>query len=196
MSGRKNGIARHPSPCYIGRASVGHCSKPVNNPAGDRTVSCYLIGYRSYSFRCPADLRPVVATTSAEKNSHFKTDSVRSPASVLSVAWRCPDGVRSRHRALLPMRRARWHHKNPPSSTDAGHRPGYVTGPLAPKLKFHRVATDAVLSNTRHKCPAGVRPCSVKIASLAHRNLIGRAMWLGHYRRNVYSCFSGSSFIV
>ncbi|WAR12815.1 hypothetical protein MAR_026995 [Mya arenaria] len=82
MSGRKNGIARHPSPCYIGRASAGHCSKPVNNPAGDRTVSCSLLGYRPYSFRCPADLRPVVAATSAEKNSHFETDSVRSPAGV------------------------------------------------------------------------------------------------------------------
>ncbi|XP_052818005.1 deoxynucleoside triphosphate triphosphohydrolase SAMHD1-like [Mya arenaria] len=82
MSGRKNGTARHPSPCYIGRASAGHCSKPVNNPAGDRTVSCYLLGYRPYSFRCPADLRPVVAATSAEKNSQFETDSVRSPAGV------------------------------------------------------------------------------------------------------------------
>jgi len=58
MSGRKNGIARHPSPCYIRRASAGHCSKPVNNPAGDCTVSCYLLGYRSYAFRCPADVRP------------------------------------------------------------------------------------------------------------------------------------------
>jgi len=65
MSGRKNGLARHTSPCYIERASAGHCSKPVNNPAGDRTVSCYLLGYRPYSFRCPADLRPVVAATSA-----------------------------------------------------------------------------------------------------------------------------------
>ena len=68
MSGRNNGIALHPSPCYIGRASAGHCSKPVNNPAGDRTVSCcYLHGYRPYSFRYPADLRSVVAATSAEK---------------------------------------------------------------------------------------------------------------------------------
>ena len=67
MLGRKNRIARHPSPCYIGRASAGHSSKPVNSPAGDRTVSRYLLGYRPYSFRCPADLRPVVAATSAEK---------------------------------------------------------------------------------------------------------------------------------
>ena len=51
---------------------------------------------------------------------------------------------------------------------------------LAPKLKFHRAATDMVLSNKRHGCLGGVRPSSVKIASLAHRNLIGRARWLGH----------------
>lgn len=72
MSGsRENGKARHPSPCYIGRASAGHCAKPINNPAGDRTVSCYLLEYRPYSFRCPADLRPVVAATSAEKKIPF-----------------------------------------------------------------------------------------------------------------------------
>jgi len=52
---------------------------------------------------------------------------------------------------------------------------------LAPKLKFHRAATDEVLSNKRHGCRASVRPSLVKIASLAHRKLIGRAMWLGHY---------------
>jgi len=52
----------------LSRTSIGRqCSKPVNNPAGDRTVSCYLLGYRPYSFRCPADLRPVVVATSAEK---------------------------------------------------------------------------------------------------------------------------------
>ena len=91
---------------------------------GDRTVSCYLLGYQPYSFRCP-----VVAATSAEKKSHIETDFIWSPAGVRSVAGRCPDGVRSRHRALLPMKRARWHQKNPPSSTDAGHRPGYVGWP-------------------------------------------------------------------
>jgi len=82
MSGRKNGIARHPSPCYIGRASAGHCSKPVNNPAGDCTVSCYLLGYRPYSFRCPADLRPVFAATSAEKNPILRQTPYGEPAGV------------------------------------------------------------------------------------------------------------------
>ena len=40
-------------------------------------------------------------------------------------------------------------------------------------------------SNKHHGCPAGVRPSSVKIASLAHRNLIGRAMWLGHEEQHL-----------
>jgi len=92
MSGRKNGIARHPSPCYIGRASAGHCSKPVNNPAGDRTVSFYLLGYRSYSFRCPADLRPVVATTSAEKTPILR----QTPYGHRPVFGRSPENVRTK----------------------------------------------------------------------------------------------------
>jgi len=47
---------------------------------------------------------------------------------------------------------------------------------LVLKLKFHRAATDAVLSNKRHGCRV-----RWKSHLLAHRNLIGRAMWLGHY---------------
>ena len=93
MSGRKNGIARHPSPCYIGRVSAGHCSKHVNNLAGDRTVSCYLLGYWPYPFRCPADLRTVVAATSAENNSHCETDSVRYGHR--PVFGRSPEDVRT-----------------------------------------------------------------------------------------------------
>jgi len=111
MSGRTNGIARHPSPCYIGRASAGHCSKPVNNPAG-----------RISSDFKPTSGRPPTGSCChiGRKNFHFETVFVRSMAGVRSVAC---------NRALLPLRRARGHHKNPPSSTDAGHWPGYVTRP-------------------------------------------------------------------
>jgi len=133
MSGRKNGIARHPSPCYIGQASVGHCSKPVNNPAGDRTVSCYQLGYRPYSLRCPADLRPGVAATSAEKTPILRQTAYGHRP----VFGRSPEDVRTESVHVTELC-FRWGElggtkKIPPSSTDAGHRPGYVTGPLALK---------------------------------------------------------------
>ena len=46
---------------------------------------------------------------------------------------------------------------------------------LAPKLKFHRAATDVVLSNKRHGCPAGVRPVFGRVRWKSHRWLIGTA---------------------
>jgi len=44
---------------------------------------------------------------------------------------------------------------------------------LAPKLKIHRAATCAVLSNKRHGCPAGVWPVFGRVQWKSHRWLIG-----------------------
>jgi len=77
---------------------------------------------------------------------------------------------------------------------------------LAPKLKIHRAATDAVLRNTRHGCPAGVWPVFGRVRWKSHHWLIGTSSaglcdWaimhvkILQKKWNCWKCANSTSFI-